>query len=305
MAVYESMEALIGATPLVKLSSFCDHYGVNIELYAKLEMMNPSGSAKDRAALYMINAAERDGLKKGAMIIEPTSGNTGIGLAAIGVHRGYEVVLVMPDTMSKERISLISAYGAKVVLTEGAKGMKGCIEKAEQLRAENEGSVIIGQFDNPANPKAHECTTGPEIFSDLRGNVGAFIAGVGTGGTLSGTARYLKAMDEHIKVIAVEPASSPLLSKGVAGKHGLQGIGANFVPKNLDISLADEIVTITDEEAFEAARVLSRTEGLLCGITSGAALAAAVKLNDKLGKKPVVALLPDNGDRYLSTGIFG
>ena len=304
MAVYESMEELIGATPLVRLGSFCAYYGTDINLYGKLEMFNPSGSAKDRAALYMINAAEKAGLVRGGMIIEPTSGNTGIGLAAIGARRGYRVVLVMPDTMSRERIRLISAYGAEVVLTPGKDGMKGCIEKAEQLKRDNPGSVIIGQFDNPANPKAHECTTGPEIYADLRGNVGAFVAGAGTGGTFTGVARYLKAMDERIKLVTFEPASSPLLTEGRSGAHGLQGIGANFVPRNLDVSLADEIVTVTDEEAFEAARVLCRTEGLLCGITSGAALAAAMKSCKGLGKKPVVALLPDSGDRYLSTGIY-
>ena len=298
MAVYENMEGLIGSTPLVHLNKF------GASIYGKLEMLNPTGSAKDRAALYMINEAEKAGLiAPGGAIIEPTSGNTGIGLAAIGARRGYKVIVVMPDTMAKERIRLISAYGAQVVLTEGRLGMKGAIQRAEEIKAGLSNAFIAGQFENPANPLAHECTTGPEIYGDLNGNIAAFVAGVGTGGTLSGTARYLKSKNPDIKIIAVEPASSPLLSEGRAGSHGLQGIGANFVPENLDIKLIDEIIAVSDEAAFISAKRLAREEGLLCGITSGAALFAA-QLAAKKYTGNIVALLPDNGDRYLSTGIY-
>lgn len=305
MAVYESIEDLIGHTPLMRLSRYAASLNAGKSLFGKLEQFNPSGSAKDRAALYMIREASASGsLQPGGTIIEPTSGNTGIGLAAVGAAQGYRVIVVMPDTMSKERIRLIAAYGAQVVLTPGALGMKGAIDKAEDLRAHTPGAIIAGQFENPANPRAHECTTGPEIWNDLQGEIGAFIAGAGTGGTLSGTARYLKSRDPGIRIIAVEPASSPLLTKGVCGPHGLQGIGANFVPKNLDLSLVDEIIPVSDEDAFTATKALARTEGFLCGITSGAAAFAAARVCRDLPGKNVVALLPDNGDRYLSTGIY-
>lgn len=297
--IYENLEALIGNTPLMRLSRFGSE-----NLFGKLEMFNPTGSAKDRAALYMINDAEAQGLlKPGGAIIEPTSGNTGIGLAAIGAKRGYRVILVMPDTMSKERIRLMTAYGAEAVLTPGALGMKGAIEKAEELKNEL-GGIIAGQFENPANPLSHYMTTGPEIWDALDGSIGAFVAGVGTGGTLSGTAKYLKEKNPAIRIIGVEPASSPLISKGIAGAHGLQGIGANFIPENYDASLVDEIITVTNEDAFAAAKRLSRTEGILTGITSGAAAFAAEKIAREMPEKNVVAFLPDNGDRYLSSGIY-
>ena len=299
--IYEGIEALIGNTPLVRLK----RYNESGCLYGKLESLNPSGSAKDRAALYMINDFENRGvLKAGGTIIEPTSGNTGIGLAAIGAARGYSVILVMPDTMSKERIRLLTAYGAQAVLTKGALGMKGAIEKAEELARELPGAVIADQFDNPANPLSHFETTGPEIYSALNGDIAAFVAGAGTGGTLSGTAKYLKSKNRDIKIYAVEPAASPLISEGRAGTHGLQGIGANFIPANLDLSLIDEVIRVSDEDAFKAAKRLARTEGLLCGITSGAALHAAEQITLALPGKNIVALLPDNGDRYLSTGIY-
>lgn len=297
---------MIGHTPIVKLTRLAKTLGCPDCLYGKLEMTNPTGSAKDRPALYMIDCAEREGkLKPGGVIIEPTSGNTGIGLAAIGAARGYRVILTMPDTMSRERIALLTAYGAEVVLTEGAKGMAGAIEKANELARTLPGAMIPGQFDNPANAQAHEETTGPEIVNDLGREIFAFVAGVGTGGTFTGTGRYLKAHCADVKVCAVEPASSPLLSEGHAGAHGLQGIGANFVPAILDRALIDEIIPVTNEDAFSTAKKLSRAEGLLCGITSGAALYAAAEIARRTdGTRPVVALLPDNGSRYLSTGIF-
>jgi len=302
--VYSSAEQLIGKTPLVELGNIEKALGLKARLLVKLECFNPGGSAKDRVAVAMLNEAERSGrLKPGATIIEPTSGNTGIGLAAVGAARGYRVIIVMPDTMSMERRLLMKAYGAELVLTEGAKGMQGSIEKAEQLARENPGSMVMGQFDNPANPQAHYETTGPEIWADTDGQVDIFVAGVGTGGTITGTGRYLKEQDPAIRVVAVEPASSPLLSQGRAGAHGLQGIGANFVPSVLDKTVYDEIVPVTEEDAYRASRMLGRSEGLLVGISSGAALHAAIGLakQPEYAGKTIVALLPDTGERYLST----
>ena len=281
--------------------------GTSIVVLAKLEYLNPAGSVKDRVALNMILDAEEKGLlRPGATIIEPTSGNTGIGLAAIATGRGYRVIIVMPDSMSMERRILMSAYGAELVLTEGAKGMQGAIEQAEALAAQIPGSFIPGQFDNPANTEAHIRTTGPEIWEDTDGKIDIFVAGVGTGGTLTGTGRYLKERSPAIRVIAVEPAGSPLLSKGLAGPHGLQGIGANFIPKILDTSVYDEIITVTEEEAYAAGRMLGKTEGILAGISSGAALHAAmiVAARPENEGKRIVVLLPDTGDRYLSTAMF-
>ena len=302
--IYTSAEQLIGATPLVELCNIEKNLGLNVRLLAKLECFNPGGSAKDRIAVSMLDDAEASGkIKPGATIIEPTSGNTGIGLAAVGAARGYRVIIVMPDTMSMERRLLMKAYGAELVLTDGARGMQGSIEKAEELAAQLPGSMVMGQFDNPANPKAHYLTTGPEIWADTEGQVDCFVAGVGTGGTITGTGRYLKEQNPAVKVIAVEPATSPLLSGGKAGAHGLQGIGANFVPSVLDRNVYDEIMPITDEEAYQAARMLGRSEGLLVGITSGAALHAAIQLakGPEMAGKTIVALLPDTGERYLST----
>lgn len=306
MAVFANIEDLVGNTPLVRLSRFSAHLGLRDCLYAKLESANPTGSAKDRPALFMIRRAEEDGsLLPGGTIIEPTSGNTGIGLAAIGAARGYRVILVMPDTMSRERIQLLTAYGAQVVLTPGEKGMSGAIERAEALRASIPGAIIPDQFSNPENPRAHEQTTGPELVRDLGTNIAAFVAGVGTGGTLTGTARYLKKNAPGARVVAVEPASSPLLTKGYSGAHGLQGIGANFIPEILDLSLIDRTEAVSDADAFETAKLLARTEGLLCGITSGAALFAAAGCAREWNEnRPIIALLPDSGTRYLSSGIY-
>ena len=297
----------MGGTPLLEPVRFNQKENPNARVLLKLEGFNPAGSIKDRVALAMILDAEARGLlHKGDAIIEPTSGNTGIGLAAIGVPRGYRVILTMPDTMSVERRRLLAAYGAEIVLTPGAKGMKGAIDKAHALAAEIDGAFIPSQFDNPANPAAHRATTGPEIFEDTGGHVDILVAGVGTGGTFSGTADYLKSKIPTLKAVAVEPAASPLLSTGVAGAHGLQGIGANFVPDNFDRTLADEIVSVTEEQAYAAARALARCEGLLVGISSGAALYAASVLAKRPGNKGkvIVALLPDTGDRYLSTQLF-
>lgn len=305
MAVYDSMEKLIGNTPCVRLSRAARALDAGDVLFGKLESMNPTGSAKDRCALFMIEEAERSGLlKKGGVIAEPTSGNTGIALAAIGAKRGYRVILTMPDTMSRERISLLTAYGAEVILTDGKKGMSGAIERAEELVSEL-NAFMPGQFTNPANVRAHEETTALELLSDFPNGIGAFVAGVGTGGTLTGTAKVLKKHLPGVRIIAVEPASSPLLSKGVSGAHGLQGIGANFVPEILDRSLIDEVICVADENAFKTARLLARTEGLLSGITSGAALFAAAEIARRdESSLPVIALLPDSGTRYLSAGIY-
>ncbi len=307
MKIATGIEALVGNTPLVSLQRCCEAAGIHAAIYGKLERCNPAGSAKDRVALEMILTAEAEGkLSPGGVIIEPTSGNTGIGLAAIGTARGYRVILTMPDTMSIERRQVLAAYGAQVVLTEGAKGMAGAIEKANELCASIPGALIAGQFENEANPAAHYKTTGPEIWRDTDGKVDIFVAGIGTGGTLTGGGRYLKEQNSNVRLVAVEPASSPLLSKGVAGPHGLQGIGANFVPQVLDRSLIDEILPVKEDDAYRTGRMLARTEGLLCGITSGAAVWAAMELAKRAENagKCIVALLPDLGDRYLTSAMF-
>lgn len=307
MKVYNSITELAGGTPLLKLNRIEAEKGLNFNLYGKLELFNPAGSAKDRVGLAMILDAEKRGvLAPGATIIEPTSGNTGIGLAQAAMARGYKIILTMPDTMSVERRNLLAAYGAQVVLTPGAEGMKGSIAKAEELAAQIPGSFIAGQFDNPANPDVHYRTTGPEIWNDLDGKIDIFVAGVGTGGTITGVGRYLKEKNPDIKIVAVEPAGSPLLTKGVAGPHGLQGIGANFVPQVLDRSVIDEIITVTEEEAYAAGRLMAGKEGVLVGITSGAALHAAMLAGSRTENagKNIVAFLPDTGERYLSTPMF-
>lgn len=307
MKIYDSIDGLVGHTPLLRLHNVEKARELKGKLIAKIESFNPAGSVKDRVALEMINDAERSGrLRAGGTIIEPTSGNTGIGLAAIGAARGYRVIITMPDTMSKERQLLMKAYGAELVLTAGALGMNGAIAKAEELAKTIDGAIVAGQFSNPANPEAHRKTTGPEIWSDTDGSVDIFVAGAGTGGTITGTGEYLKSKAPNIKIIAVEPTDSPVLSGGKAGAHGLQGIGAGFVPEVLNTSVYDEIVTITTEEAFAAARELARLEGILVGISSGAALCAAEKIAARPENegKTVVVLLPDTGDRYLSTGMF-
>ncbi|MBQ4187199.1 MAG: cysteine synthase A [Firmicutes bacterium] len=299
---------LIGKTPLLKASRYSEAAGVSSPLLVKLEYLNPAGSVKDRIALAMIEDAEARGiLKPGATIIEPTSGNTGIGLAAVAAAKGYKAIFTLPETMSVERRKLLKAYGAELVLTEGSKGMKGAIAKADELQAQIEGSVILGQFVNPANPKVHYETTGPEIWQQTDGNVDIFVAGVGTGGTLSGTGHYLKEQNPAVKVIAVEPATSPVLSKGTAGPHKIQGIGAGFVPDTLDTSVYDEVITIENEEAFEEGRRFALSEGILVGISSGAALKAASLLaaREENQGKTIVVILPDSGDRYLSTPLFG
>ncbi len=305
MNISHCVTELIGSTPLLELNRF--EPGLAATVLVKLECMNPAGSAKDRVAARMIACAEADGrLVPGGTIIEPTSGNTGIGLAAVGAARGYRVILTMPDTMSVERRSLIAAYGAEIVLTPGKEGMNGAVKKAEELHAAMPGSILAGQFSNPANPEAHMLTTGPEIWTDTEGKVDIFVAGIGTGGTVSGTGRYLKQQKPTVQVVGVEPASSPLLTQGHAGPHGLQGIGANFVPDNLDRAVLDEIMTVKDEDAYEAGRRLARKEGILVGITSGAAAWAAVQLAKRPENrgKVIVALLPDSGERYLSTPMF-
>ena len=307
MPIYRSVTELIGRTPLLELCNYERNHGLHATLLAKLECMNPAGSAKDRVAANMIARAEESGqLAPGGTIIEPTSGNTGIGLAAAAAAKGYHVILTMPDTMSVERRALIAAYGAEIVLTPGADGMSGAVARAEELHRSIPGSIIAGQFENPANPEAHEKTTGPEIWADTAGTVDIFVAGAGTGGTVSGVGRYLKAQDPNIKVVAFEPASSPLLTEGRAGPHGLQGIGANFVPENLDRTVLDEILTVTDADAYAAGRELARTEGILVGITSGAAVWAAAQLamRPENAGKTIVALLPGSGERYLSTPMF-
>ena len=306
MGIYHSAAQLVGHTPLLAVDNYAAARSLPAVILAKLESFNPAGSAKDRVALEMLRQAEASGvLQPGGTVIEPTSGNTGIGLAAMAISKGYRVILTMPASMSAERRALLKAYGAELVLVEEG-GMAGAVAKAEALAAAIPGSFIPGQFDNPANPAAHYKTTGPEIWQDTEGHVDIFVAGVGTGGTISGTGRYLKEQDPHVRVVAVEPASSPLLSQGHAGPHGLQGIGANFVPKNYDAAVVDEILTVTDEEAYRTGRLLARTEGIMAGITSGAALWAA----DELARRPenkgktIVALLPDDGSRYLSTPLW-
>ena len=307
MKVYEKITDLIGGTPLLKLNSIVEDEETKAEIYGKLEYFNPAGSVKDRIARAMIDNAEKSGaLKPGAVIIEPTSGNTGIGLASVAASRGYKIILTMPETMSVERRNLLKAYGAELVLTDGAKGMKGAIEKAEELAKETPGSFIPSQFTNPANPSAHKASTGPEIWKDTDGKVDIFVAGVGTGGTLSGVGAYLKSKNPDVKVVAVEPAGSPVLSKGSAGPHKLQGIGAGFVPETLDTEVYDEIVTVENEDAFETGRTLARKGGVLVGISSGAAVYAASRLAKRPENKGkvIVALLPDTGERYLSTPMF-
>ena len=305
--IYNSVLDLVGGTPIMELHNYMKNFDINGRILAKLEYFNPAGSAKDRVAKQMISDAEASGkLKKGSTIIEPTSGNTGIGLASAAASLGYKCVLVMPDSMSVERINLLKAYGAEVVLSEGAKGMAGAVAKADELAKNIPGSFIAGQFENPSNPKAHYLTTGPEIWADTDGKIDIFVATVGTGGTLTGTAKYLKEKNPDIKIIAVEPASSPLLSAGKAGPHKIQGIGANFVPEILDTALYDEVLTVTDDDAYKAANAIAKLEGILVGISSGAAVSAAAQI----GKRPenagknIVAVLPDSGDRYMSSGVF-
>lgn len=304
--IYESLIDLIGNTPLLRLNNYSKEANLKVKPIVKLEYKNPAGSVKDRTALFMINDAEKRGLlRPGGTVIEPTSGNTGVGMAMICSIRGYRLILTMPDTMSVERTSLLRAYGAELVLTPGAEGMAGSIAEAKRLEKEIEGSVILGQFDNPSNPLSHYVTTAEEIWRDTDGKVAAFIAGVGTGGTLCGTAKRLKELNPKIKIYGVEPASSPMITQGKSGPHKLQGIGANFVPDNYDPSVVDEVLPITNEEAIEAARLLSKTEGLLCGFSGGAALAAASKVQTKLDSDSiVVVLLPDGGEKYLSTELF-
>lgn len=308
MKVYQSVTELIGRTPLLEVKNIEKEKGLKAKVLVKLEYFNPAGSVKDRAALSMIEEAEKTGkIHPGAVIIEPTSGNTGIGLASVAAARGYKAVFVMPETMSIERRKLLLGYGAEIVLTEGSKGMKGAIEKAAELEKEIENAVVLGQFVNPANPDAHYRTTGPEIWEDTEGTVDIFIAGAGTGGTVTGVGHYLKEKKSGIKVIAAEPAASPVLSGGRPGPHGLQGIGAGFVPDILDTKVYDSISQVTEEEAYEAARLLASAEGVLVGISSGAALHTAVReaLKPENEGKTIVALLPDTGERYLSTPLFG
>ena len=305
--IYSSMEDLIGGTPLLELKKIEKEFDLKARILAKLEYFNPAGSVKDRIAKEMILDAEEKGiLKSGSTIIEPTSGNTGIGLAAVGTARGYKVILVMPETMSVERRMMMKAYGAEIVLSEGSKGMKGAIEKAEELHQSIPGSIIPGQFDNSANPRAHYKTTGPEIWEDTDGEVDIFIAGVGTGGTVSGVGKYLKEKKSSVEVIAVEPKGSPVLSEGHPGPHKIQGIGAGFVPKTLDTSIYDKVVTAVEEDAYKAARDMGKKEGILVGISSGAALSVAIEEAKKLENegKTIVVLLPDTGDRYFSTPLF-
>lgn len=305
--IYKNLTDLIGRTPLLELSTYNNKNNLKANILAKLEYFNPAGSVKDRIAKAMIEDAEEKGLLKSeSIIIEPTSGNTGIGIASVGTAKGYKVIIVMPETMSVERRSLIKAYGAEIVLTEGAKGMKGAIAKANELAAETQNSFIPGQFINPANPEVHKKTTGPEIWEDTDGKVDIFVAGIGTGGTITGVGEYLKSKNPNIKIVAVEPADSPVLSEGRSGAHKIQGIGAGFIPDTLDTSIYDEIITVKNEEAFDKTRELSKSEGLLVGISSGAATFAATELakRPENAGKTIVVLLPDTGERYLSTGLF-
>ncbi|MBO4636438.1 MAG: cysteine synthase A [Clostridiales bacterium] len=307
MAVYEKVTDMIGGTPLLKLSNYIENNSLKADIYAKLEYFNPAGSVKDRIAKAMIDDAEEKGLlKPGATIIEPTSGNTGIGLASVAASRGYRIILTMPETMSVERRNLLKAYGAELVLTDGSQGMKGAIAKANELAESIEGSFIPGQFVNPANPAIHRATTGPEIWNDLGGKVDFFVAGIGTGGTITGVGEYLKSQNPDVKVIAVEPAGSPVLSQGKAGPHKIQGIGAGFVPDTLNTDVYDEIIPVENEDAFVTGREIARKEGVLVGISAGAALWAATQIakRPENAGKTIVALLPDTGDRYLSTPLF-
>lgn len=305
--VYKSVTELIGKTPLVELTNIEKEFDLKVKLLAKVEFLNPTGSVKDRAALELIVDAVNKGLiNENSVIIEPTSGNTGIGLAAVAVAKGYKAIIVMPDSMSPERIKLMSAYGAEVVLTDGKKGMTGAIEKAQELANEIPDSFIPDQFNNPANAKAHFKTTGPEIFEDTDGDIDVFVAGIGTGGTITGTGEYLKSKNNNIKIIGVEPDKSPVLTKGVSGPHGIQGIGAGFVPTVLNREIVDEVLTVTDEDAFEYARLLGKKEGLLVGISSGAALKSAIEVSKRheYEGKTIVVLLPDSGSRYMSSELF-
>lgn len=307
MRIYTSIQELVGKTPIVELKKIEDKLQLKGRIYAKLESFNPAGSVKDRIAKAMIEDAKRRGvIQEGSVLVEPTSGNTGIGLAAAAAAMGLRLILVMPETMSVERRKLVKAYGAELVLTEGAKGMKGAIEKAKALAGEIEGSVTLGQFENQANPQVHRLTTGPEIWEDMDGEVDYFVAGVGTGGTITGTGEFLKSKNRDIEVVAVEPEASPVLSRGEAGPHKIQGIGAGFVPEILDTNIYDEVISVEAEDAFETSRLLARTEGILAGISSGAALWAAIRLarSEESRDKNVVVLLPDTGERYLSTELF-
>lgn len=305
--IYRSNSELIGRTPIMELSHIEQEYGLEARIFAKLEYLNPGGSVKDRIARAMIREGERTGaVRKGAVIVEPTSGNTGIALAAVGAAKGYQVILVMPDTMSVERRRMMEAYGAKLVLTDGAGGMKKAVEKAKEIVREIPGAFMPGQFENPANPKAHFDTTGPEIWEDTKGGIDIFVAGVGTGGTITGAGRYLKRKNPHIRIAAVEPAASPVLSGGKPGPHKIQGIGAGFIPGILDISIYDEVITVSDEEAVAAAKLIGKKEGILTGISSGAALFGGVQLAGRPENKGknIVVLLPDSGDRYMSTILY-
>lgn len=305
MRINNSVKDLVGKTPLLRLNNIEKMFNTNSKIIAKLECFNPAGSAKDRAALSMIEQAELKGvLKKGATIVEPTSGNTGIALASIGISRGYKVILTMPETMSVERQMLLKAYGAEIILTPGNKGMAGAVEESERICKETENAVILGQFDNSDNPLAHYKTTGPEIFEDMHGKIDIFIAGIGTGGTVSGVGKYLKEKNEKIKIIGIEPESSPVITKGISASHKIQGIGANFIPKNLDLSVCDEIVTVSNENALSMGNAVAKNEGLLIGISSGAAVSAAVEIAKKEKNKNIVVLLPDGGEKYLSTEMY-
>ena len=307
MKIRDGISELIGNTPLMRLNNYIRDNSLEADILAKVEFFNPAGSVKDRVAAHMIETAEKEGrLREGSVIIEPTSGNTGIGLAAVGAAKGYKVILTMPDTMSAERRAILKAYGAEIVLTEGVRGMSGAIEKAEEIAAETDGAVIMGQFTNPSNPESHYLTTGPEIWEDTDGKVDIFVAGAGTGGTVSGTARYLKEKNPDIKVVAFEPSGSPFITEGRAGAHRLEGIGAGFIPDNLELSLIDEVLTVSNEDAFRAGRALARREGLLVGITSGASVHAAAVLARRPENKgkTIVCLLPDTGTRYLSGEMF-
>jgi len=307
MRVFNSVDELIGGTPILRLSNIEAEYSLCGEIYAKIELFNPAGSVKDRVALRMIeDAEERGNISQGSVIIEPTSGNTGIGLAAICASRGYRLIIVMPENMSEERKVIMRAYGAELVLTDAELGMKGAIDRAEELKDEIPNSFIAGQFYNPSNPRAHYLTTAPEIWQDMDGEVDVFVCAVGTGGTLSGVARYLKEQNPDVKIVAVEPEGSPYISQGRSGAHRIQGIGAGFIPENLDVSLIDEVLTVSDGDAFESARLLARAEGLFVGISSGAAMSAAKVIaarTENKGKK-IVVILPDTGERYLSSGLF-
>ncbi|MDR3049627.1 MAG: cysteine synthase A [Elusimicrobiota bacterium] len=305
--IYENLTDLIGKTPLLRLKNFETKEGISAKLIGKLEYFNPAGSVKDRIAKAMLDDAEKTGLlKKGSVIIEPTSGNTGIGLASVAAARGYRIILTMPETMSVERRNLLKAYGAELVLTEGAKGMKGAIEKADELAKTTPNSFIPGQFVNPANPAIHKATTGPEVWEDTDGKIDFFVSGIGTGGTISGAGEFLKSKNPNIKIIAVEPAASPVLSQGKAGSHKIQGIGAGFVPKTLNTEIYDEIIAVSNEDAFETGKKVARDEGLLIGISSGAALFAGLQLAKREGNKDknIIVILPDTGERYLSTPLF-